>query len=94
MINRRKVLASGVATGIAASFGGASARAVPGMRSREFKPGDVWLDTSGKPIQVRGSSIIQVGDTFFWYGENKERTTGRDRIWHWGMRHCQRNCTG
>lgn len=60
MINRRKVLASGVATGIAASFGGASARAVPGMRSREFKPGDVWLDTSGKPIQVRGSSIIQV----------------------------------
>jgi hypothetical protein len=53
---------------------------------RSFKPGDVWLDTSGKPIQVRGSSIIQVGDTFYWYGENKERTTGKDTIWHWGMR--------
>ena len=62
----------------------ASVGSAPGYRS--FRPGEVWLDTAGKPIQACGSSIIQVGDTFYWYGENKERTTGKDKVWHWGMR--------
>lgn len=51
-----------------------------------IKPGSVWLDTEGKRIQAHGGSIITVGDMFFWYGENKERTTGQDDIWHWGVR--------
>jgi hypothetical protein len=50
----------------------------------------VWLDTTGKPIQVRGGSIIQIDGAYYWYGENKERTTGKDRIWHWGVR-CYRS---
>lgn len=62
----------------------AKARVLP--RNRSFRPGEPWLDTLGKPIQVCGGSIITVGDTFYWYGENKERTTGKDKIWHWGMR--------
>ncbi|GLS93471.1 family 43 glycosylhydrolase [Piscinibacter gummiphilus] len=45
-----------------------------------------WLDISGKPIAIHGGSVIQEGDTFFWYGENKERTTGKDDIWHWGVK--------
>lgn len=24
--------------------------------------------------------------TFYWYGENKEKTTGENALWHWGVR--------
>lgn len=51
-----------------------------------IRPGKVWLDTDGKRIQAHGGSIITVGNTFYWYGENKEKTTGKNRIWHWGVR--------
>ncbi len=50
------------------------------------KPGQIWLDTDGERIQAHGGSIITVGDTFYWYGENKEKTTGENEIWHWGVR--------
>ena len=56
-----------------------------------FYPGQEWLDTAGKPIQAHGGSILQVGDTFYWYGENKEKTDGKNGIWHWGVR-CYRSC--
>ncbi len=49
-------------------------------------PGQVWLDTEGKRIQAHGGSVIPVGDTFYWVGENKEKTNGEDGIWHWGVR--------
>ncbi len=49
-------------------------------------PGRVWLDTEGKRIQAHGGSILCVGDTFYWYGENKEKTTGTFDVWHWGVR--------
>ncbi|MGN0404150.1 MAG: family 43 glycosylhydrolase [Bariatricus sp.] len=51
-----------------------------------IRPGQIWLDTNGKRIQAHGGSVITVGDTFYWYGENKEKTTGKDEIWHWGVR--------
>ena len=51
-----------------------------------IKPGQPWLDTDGNRIQAHGGSIISVGDTFYWYGENKEKTTGENNIWHWGVR--------
>lgn len=57
---------------------------------RVFKPGAVWLDTAGKPIQAHGGSIIQVDNFYYWYGENKEFTTGKDDIWTWGVR-CYRS---
>ncbi|MEO6092809.1 MAG: family 43 glycosylhydrolase [Novosphingobium sp.] len=84
MPGRRDVLVGGLAASLPLP---ALAATRAGVRPRSaFTPGEVWLDTKGEPIQVRGSSIIQVGDTFYWYGENKERTTGKDKIWHWGMR--------
>ncbi|MGW8565418.1 family 43 glycosylhydrolase [Isoptericola sp. NPDC055881] len=49
-------------------------------------PGEVWLDTDGKRIHAHGGSIITVGDTFYWYGENKELSTPGSGIWHWGVR--------
>jgi hypothetical protein len=63
---------------------GASAADKPTRKS--FKPGEVWLDTAGKPIQAHAGSILQVGDRYYWYGENKEFTTGKTDVWTWGVR--------
>ena len=55
-------------------------------RRRSFKPGEAWLDTAGKLIQAHAGSILQVGDRYYWYGENKEFTTGKTEVWTWGVR--------
>jgi hypothetical protein len=46
----------------------------------------VWLDTDGNRIHAHGGSILEVDGTFYWYGENKERSTPGSGIWHWGIR--------
>lgn len=56
------------------------------MRYDAFHPGQVWLDTEGKRIQAHGGSVMYLNGTYYWYGENKEKTTGKDKIWHWGVR--------
>lgn len=60
------------------------------MRYDAFHPGQVWLDTEGKPIQAHGGSILRVGDMWYWYGENKEHTDGKNGVWTWGIR-CYRS---
>lgn len=49
-------------------------------------PGQVWLDTKGERIQAHGGSILYLDGTFYWYGENKEKTLPGSGIWHWGIR--------
>ena len=51
-----------------------------------IRPGQLWLDTNGHRIQAHGGSLIELDGTFYWYGENKERTTPGSGIWHWGIR--------
>jgi hypothetical protein len=51
-----------------------------------IRPGQIWLDTNGNRIQAHGGSIIAVGDTFYWYGENKEKSLPGSGIWHYGVR--------
>ena len=51
-----------------------------------FHPGEIWLDTNGNRIQAHGGSIIQVEGTYYWYGENKEKTDGVCDIWTYGIR--------
>lgn len=51
-----------------------------------FYPGQVWLDTNGNPIQAHGGSIFHENGTYYWYGENKEKTLPGSSIWHWGVR--------
>lgn len=51
-----------------------------------FRPGQVWLDTEGKRIQAHGGSVMYWEGKFYWYGENKEKTDGISKIWHWGVR--------
>lgn len=55
-----------------------------------IRPGQVWLDTRGKRIQAHGGSVLHHEGAFYWYGENKERTTPGSGIWHWGVR-CYRS---
>ena len=40
-----------------------------------FKPGQVWLDTDGQPIQAHGGGILYDRGTYYWYGENKDGPT-------------------
>lgn len=53
-----------------------------------IRPGQVWLDTNGKPIQAHGFSVFynEKAGLYYWFGENKEYTHagGADR--HWGVR--------
>jgi hypothetical protein len=77
-------LASGAA-GASPKLASALAGAGP-TRRHSFKPGEVWLDTVGKPIQAHAGSIMQVDDRYYWYGENKEFTTGKTDVWTWGVR--------
>ena len=49
-------------------------------------PGKTWLDTDGKRIQAHGGSVLYRDGIYYWYGENKEKTTGKNGIWHWGVR--------
>ena len=55
-----------------------------------IKPGKIWNDTSGKPIQAHGFSVFYKDGVYYWYGENKEYTKAGGRIWHWGVR-CYRS---
>ena len=41
------------------------------MKTNSFKPGQIWLDTSGNPIQAHGGGILYHAGTYYWFGENK-----------------------
>ena len=51
-----------------------------------IRPGRVWLDTQGKRIQAHGGSVTFIDGVYYFYGENKEKTDGKNGIWHWGVR--------
>ncbi|HEY3838975.1 MAG TPA: family 43 glycosylhydrolase [Bryobacteraceae bacterium] len=38
-----------------------------------IKPAEVWPDDRGQHIQAHGGGIIKVGDTFYWFGEDRGR---------------------
>ena len=92
-MNRRELL---LATGSLAALhalGPVPSRAADGTASQvrhSFKPGEPWPDTQGKPIQAHGGSIIESGDSFYRYGENKEFTTGSTEVRSWGVQ-CYRS---
>lgn len=56
------------------------------MKYDRFYPGQEWLDTEGKRIHAHGGRVIYVDGTYYWYGENKEKSVGDRQIWHWGVR--------
>lgn len=38
-----------------------------------IKPGKIWTDDRGKPIQAHGGGIIKIGDTYYWFGEDRSK---------------------
>jgi hypothetical protein len=42
-----------------------------------IRPGEIWPDNRGQHIQAHGGGVIQLGDTFYWFGE--DRSTGNSR---------------
>lgn len=87
-LSRRQILARGGSAAVALGAGvlGVSAAGAATAPRSSFTPGEVWLDTAGKPIQAHGGSIIAVDGVFYWYGENKEFTTGASETHSWGVR--------
>jgi len=44
--------------------------------AKAFHPGEVWLDTSGAPINAHGGGFLFRDDTYFWFGEFKTEGPG------------------
>jgi hypothetical protein len=84
---RRDILRAGAAAGLLGYANtGIAATALRSARQHSIRPGQVWLDTAGKPIQAHAGSLIAVGDSYYWYGENKQFTDGKHGIESWGIR--------
>lgn len=49
-------------------------------------PGEPWLDTKGERIQAHGGAVHYENGTYYWYGENKTYTDGKNGIWTWGLK--------
>ena len=49
-------------------------------------PGQPWLDTKGERIQAHGGAVYYEDGVYYWYGENKEHTDGKNGIWTWGLK--------
>ncbi len=56
------------------------------IENKSICPGRTMEDENGKRIQAHGAGMIYDNGTYYWYGENKEHTTGKTDIWTWGIR--------
>lgn len=46
----------------------------PMSASNIIMPGARWLDTAGNVIQAHGGGMLQVGNTYYWFGEDRGGT--------------------
>lgn len=53
---------------------------------KSIRPGKVWLDTSGKRMYAHGGSVFFENGIYYFYGENKELTDGKNGIVTYGIR--------
>jgi hypothetical protein len=42
-----------------------------------FKPGEIWPDDRGRHVQAHGGGILKVGDTYYWFGEDRAQDNPR-----------------
>lgn len=63
-----------------------AAEQVDQPRQTAIYPGRPWRDTNGRRIQAHGGAVLYEDGTYYWYGENKDRTDGVCTIWTWGIR--------
>lgn len=52
-----------------------------------IRPGQEWRDTDGNLIEAHGGNIFYDGDVFYWFGENKDHTDGKSKVWTWGLKY-------
>ncbi len=45
-----------------------------------------FFDTNGKKIQAHGGAVFFENGVYYWYGENKEFTTGKSEVWTYGIK--------
>lgn len=65
---------------------GAAAEQKRQPKQTAIYPGRPWRDTCGRRIQAHGGALFYEDGTYYWYGENKDRTDGKNSIWTWGIR--------
>jgi hypothetical protein len=51
-----------------------------GQSGLVINPGQIWPDDAGRHIQAHGGGIIKVGNTFYWYGEERGKETLADTL--------------
>jgi len=44
-------------------------------KNTEFKPGEIWTDTGGNPINAHGGGFLYRNGVYYWYGEIKTGKT-------------------
>jgi len=44
-----------------------------------IQPGEIWPDDRGQHVQAHGGGIIKLGDTYFWFGEDRTRDLSPDK---------------
>ena len=51
------------------------------MTYSSFRPGALWLDTEGVPINAHGGGLLYAGNTYYWFGEFKTEGPRGNRAW-------------
>ena len=49
-----------------------------------FRPGEIWLDVDGEPINAHAGGVLHEGGTYYWYGQHMEggtRAPEANRAW-------------
>lgn len=49
------------------------ATARPYAAPQTIKPGEVWPDNRGEHVQAHGGGIIKLGNTYYWFGEDRSQ---------------------
>lgn len=50
-----------------------SLAAIAYPEAQKIRPGEVWPDDRGLHVQAHGGGITKVGDTYFWFGEDRSQ---------------------
>ncbi|QNE41085.1 family 43 glycosylhydrolase [Hymenobacter sp. NBH84] len=65
------VVGLGLSTGTTLAQAPATSGSVPKAKTAAFRPGELWYDTDGNRINAHGGGVLQVGNTYYWYGEKR-----------------------
>ena len=44
-----------------------------------IRPGEKWEDNRGQHVQAHGGGILKLGDTYYWFGEDRTQGLERDK---------------